>query len=213
MVEKTPKFKRRAEARPDEVLDAALELFLEKGFAATKVDDVARRAGLSKGAIYLYFSSKDTLLEAIVKRAIGPVAAETFERLAGFDGDPRAALKMIIAGLIGAMRDPKRIAIPKLIMREALQAPQIAEIYKRQVLAQAIPALTGLLQRGIDQGYLRPLDAELTIRSIVGPIALHLMLAEIFAIVPKDGLALDRLIENHLVILFDGLSARAEEQP
>ncbi|HTM77013.1 MAG TPA: hypothetical protein VL133_05240 [Devosia sp.] len=62
----------------------------------------------------------------------------------------------------------------------------------------------------MDQGYLRKLDAELTVRSVVGPIALHLMLAEVFGIVPKDGLALERLIENHLVILFDGLSMQPE---
>ena len=145
-----------------------------------------------------------------MRRAIGPIAAATFDRLAHFEGDPRMALRMVISGLIEALRDPKRIAIPKLIMHEALQAPHIAEMYRREVLDLAIPALMGLLQRGMDQGYLRPLDAELTVRSIVGPIALHLMLAEVFDIVPKDGLALERLIENHLAILFDGLSARPE---
>ncbi|HTM77012.1 MAG TPA: hypothetical protein VL133_05235, partial [Devosia sp.] len=71
----------------------------------------------------------------IVKRAIGPIAAMTFDRLANFEGDPRLALKMVIGGLIEALRDPKRIAIPKLIMREALQAPSIAEMYRREVLA------------------------------------------------------------------------------
>ena len=213
MKEKTPKFKRRAEARPDEVLDAALELFLEGGFAATKVEDVAKRAGLSKGTVYLYFPSKDALLEGIVKRAIAPLAAATFEQLAGFEGDPRIALRMVIGRLSEAMRDPRRIAIPALIMREATQFPQVAEMYKREVLGVAIPAVTALLQRGMDQGYLRQLDAELTVRSIVGPIGAHLMLAAIFGIMPKDGLALDRLVENHLSILFDGLSARPEAGP
>ena len=213
MKEKTPKFKRRAEARPDEVLDAALELFLEGGFAATKVEDVAKRAGLSKGSVYLYFPSKDALLEGIVKRAIAPLAAATFEQLAGFEGDPRVALRMVIGRLSEAMRDPRRIAIPAMIMREATQFPQVAEMYKREVLGLAIPAVTALLQRGMDQGYLRQLDAELTVRSIVGPIGAHLMLAAIFGIMPKDGLALDRLVENHLSILFDGLSARPEAGP
>lgn len=84
MIAKAPKFRRRAEARPDEVLDAALALFVEKGFAATKVEDVATRAGLSKGAVYLYFASKDALLEAIVRRAIAPIATVTFEQLEHF---------------------------------------------------------------------------------------------------------------------------------
>ena len=68
-----PKFRRRAEARPDEVLDAALDLFIENGFAATRVDDIAKRAGLSKGAVYLYFPSKEAIIEALVRRALVPV--------------------------------------------------------------------------------------------------------------------------------------------
>jgi AcrR family transcriptional regulator len=213
MIEKTPKFKRRAEARPDEVLDAALELFLEKGFAAAKVEDVARRAGLSKGSVYLYFPSKDALLEGIVKRAIAPVADEAMVPLAQFEGDPRVAITMIMRRLSEVMRDPKRMAIPGLIMREASQFPQIAQMYRREVLDRVIPALIGLLQRGIDNGYLREVDPELTVRSIIGPIGAHLVIAGVFGIVPADGLAIDRLIENHLSILFDGLSAKSEERP
>ena len=64
-----PKFRRRSEARPDEVLDAALELFVEKGFAATRVEDIATRAGVSKGTVYLYFPSKEAVLEGLVRRA------------------------------------------------------------------------------------------------------------------------------------------------
>ena len=213
MTDKSPKFKRRAEARPDEVLDAALELFLEKGFAAAKVEDVARRAGLSKGSVYLYFPSKDALLEGIVKRAIAPVADEAMVPLAQFEGDPRIAITMIMRRLSEVMRDPKRMAIPGLIMREASQFPQIAQMYRREVLDRVIPALIGLLQRGIDTGYLRKVDPELTVRSIIGPIGAHLVIAGVFGIVPADGLAIDRLIENHLSILFDGLSAKPGERP
>ena len=82
-------------------------------------------------------------------------------------------------------------------------------MYRREVLDRVIPVVETLIRRGIDQGYLRQVDANLTIRSIVGPIALHILMAEIFGIMPKDGLALDRLIDNHLTILFDGLSAPA----
>jgi len=212
MMDKEPKFRRRAEARPDEVLDAALEMFLEKGFAAAKVEDVAKRAGISKGLVYLYFPSKDALLEAIVHRAISPVADSALAQLAGIEGDPRTALKLVIGGLMASMLDPQRMAIPKLILREAWQFPKVAEMYRREVLDRAIPAVTALLQRGMDQGYLRKLDAELTVRSIVGPIAVHLMLAEVFDIAPKDGLAFERFMDNHLAILFDGLSVRPEAQ-
>ena len=210
-MDKEPKFRRRAEARPDEVLDAALEMFLEKGFAAAKVEDVARRAGISKGLVYLYFPSKDALLEAIVHRAISPVADSALAQLAEVEGDPRVALKQVIGGLMASMRDPQRMAVPKLVLREAWQFPRVADMYRREVLDRAIPAVSALLQRGMDQGYLRKLDAELTVRSIVGPIALHLMLAEVFDIAPRDGLAFERFMDNHLAILFDGLSAHPME--
>src|SRR5687767_9635670 len=85
-----PKFRRRAEARPDEVLDAALDLFIEKGFAVTRVEDIARRAGLSKGAVYLYFDSKEKILEGLVRRAIIPIAEHALSFARGYEGDRKS---------------------------------------------------------------------------------------------------------------------------
>jgi len=78
------------------------------------------------------------------------------------------------------------------------------------VLDRIFPVVTGLLERGMRDGYLRPLDPELTIRSIVGPVALHLILAEVFAVTPGAGLEMEKLIDNHLAILFDGLAVRGD---
>lgn len=202
-----PKFRRRAEARPDEVLDAALDLFIEKGFAATRVEDIARRAGISKGAVYLYFPSKEKILEGIVRRAIVPIAEHALSFVRGYEGDPRLVITMIMKMLAGRLNDPRIIAIPKLVVREVAGFPELGEMYRREVLDKVLPVVEGLLAKGIDQGYLRPVDPHLTIRSIIGPVMLHLIMAEIFHITPRDGLALDRFIENHLTILFDGLSA------
>lgn len=202
-----PKFRRRAEARPDEVLDAALELFVEKGFAATRVEDVARRAGLSKGTIYLYFPSKDALLEGLVRRAIVPIADSALAAIARADGDPRPVISMVMRMLALRMSDPKVAAIPKLMLRELRSFPDLAAIYRREVLDRVLPTVAALIARGVSLGYFRPVDPALTIRSLVGPIALHLALAEVFGIVPEGGLGMERLIENHLTILFDGLAA------
>jgi len=201
------KFRRRAEARPDEVLDAALELFTQKGFAATRVDDIAARAGISKGAVYLYFPSKEAILEGLVRRAVTPIADHALGMISHFEGDPRFAVSMVMKMIGGRLSDPKLLAVPRLIIREVVNFPHLAEMYRREVLDRVIPVVETLIRRGIDQGYLRQVDANLTIRSIVGPIALHILMAEIFGIMPKEGLALDRLIDNHLTILFDGLSA------
>jgi AcrR family transcriptional regulator len=204
-----PKFRRRAEARPDEVLDAALDLFTQKGFAATRVEDIAAKAGLSKGAVYLYFPSKEAILEGIVRRAIVPIADHALAIVSNYEGDPRFAVSMVMKLVAGKLRDPKLFAIPRLIIREVVHFPELAVMYRREVLDRVMPVVEQLIRTGIDRGYLRQVDPSLTIRSIIGPIVLHMLMAEIFGIMPPDGLALDRLIDNHLTILFDGLSAPA----
>jgi AcrR family transcriptional regulator len=209
---RVPKFRRRAESRPDEVLDAALDLFIERGFANTRVEDIAARAGLSKGAVYLYFPSKEAVLEGIVRRAIAPIAESALSVASSYAGDPRTLITLVLKTVAGRLADPKLIAIPKLMMREMINFPAFAEMYRREVLERVLPVITGLLRAGIEQGFLRPVDPELTIRSIVGPIMLHILLDEVFGIHPAGGLAMDRLIDNHLTILFDGLSAPQSER-
>jgi len=217
MAEKTsnrriPKFRRRAEARPEEVLDAALQLFTQKGFAATRVEDIAKLAGISKGSVYLYFPSKEALLEGLVRRAVVPVANNALEMAASFDGNPRVIITMMLSMVAIKLEDPNLIALPKVIMREALVAPKIAAMYRKEVLDRVLPAVEQLIKKGIDEGYFRDVDPELTVRSVIGPLLAHITIGEIFGIVPKDGLAIDRLIENHLTILFDGLSARKGDE-
>ena len=202
------KFRRRAEARPDEMLDAALELFMEKGFAATRVEDIASRAGVSKGTVYLYFPSKDALLEGLVRRAIVPVADSALAVVAAHDGHPREIITLVLKALGARFSDPRIVAIPKIVLREAAGFPHLAEIYRSAVLDRALPAFVALIRRGIAAGHLRPVDPELTLRSVIGPILAHVILAEVFGVTPRDGLELDRLIDNQLSILFDGLSAR-----
>lgn len=203
----SPKFRRRSEARPDEVLDAALALFVEKGFAATRVEDIAARAGVSKGTVYLYFPSKEAVLEGLVRRGILPIAESAIRKLGDLDGDPRIILSGAIRMLGGRFSDPQVRAIPKVVLREVVSFPHLAEMYRREVLDHVIPVVVSLIERGIAEGYLRPVDPELTVRSIVGPLVLHVLLAEVFGIVPKGGIEIEELIDNHLTVLFDGLSA------
>lgn len=201
-----PKFRRRAEARPDEILDAALALFSEQGFDGTRMEDVARRAGLSKGAVYLYFPSKKALLEGLIRRAISPVADSVLGQLEGYRGDPRPIIARTLQALGARLAEPGVAAVPKIILREAITAPEIAEMYRTEVLDRAIPALTALLAQGVEGGYIHPVDPELTVRSIVGPVLLHILLSEVFGIRPAGGLDVERLIRNHIDILGRGLA-------
>lgn len=200
-----PKFRRRAEHRPDEILDAALALFVEKGYAHTSVAEIARKAGVSKGAVYLYFPSKQAVLEGLVERAVSPVAAGALAAADFTSGDIRQTLRAMLTVVTTSLGDPKVFAVPRIVIREAAVAPEIAEMYRRAVFDTVFPAATGLIEQAISTGQMRPVDPELTLRSLIGPILAHLLLAEIFGIQPADGLALDRLIHNHLDILFNGL--------
>ncbi|MCI2400561.1 TetR/AcrR family transcriptional regulator [Aliiroseovarius subalbicans] len=200
-----PKFRRRAEDRPDELLDAAVALFIEQGYARTSVAQIAARAGLSKGAVYLYFPSKQAILEGLVARAITPVGAELMAQVAAEARDIRQMLTVFLTSLAQRLSDPATLAIPKIVIREAVVAPEIAQMYHDAVLAQALPIMIQLIQRGIDNGQFRDVDPEMTVRTVMGPVLVHIFLAEIFGIQPAGGLALDRLIDNHLTILFDGL--------
>lgn len=206
-----PKFRRRAEARPDEVLDAALHLFVEQGYAHTTVEQIARRAGLSKGAVYLYFPSKKALLEGLVRRAVGPVAGFLQNIGAGFRGDPRPVIAGFLKFAAAAISAPGTLAIPKLVIREVMTAPEIAQIYRTEVLERAMPALQALIAQGVEGGYIRKVDPEMAVRTVMGPIIAHLLLAEIFDIAPEGGLALDRLVETHAAILFAGLEPPGEK--
>jgi len=207
--ESKPKFRRRAEARPDEVLDAAVQLFAERGVAATTVEQIAKRAGLSKGAVYLYFPSKKALLEGLVHRAVAPIAEMAIGVIANYRGDPRPMIRQFLTTVVTNLDNNTSFTVPKLVMREAVNAPEIAQMYRDEVLDRAIPALTSLIAQGVEGGHIRVVDPELTVRSVMGPILMHIMLAEVFDIHPADGIALDRLIENHLTILFAGLEPEA----
>lgn len=202
-----PKFRRRAEARPEEVLDAALALFVEKGFASTRVEDIASRAGLSKGAVYLYFPSKEAILEGLVQRAVVPIAANALGFLSNYTGDPRPVISSVLKMVAHQLTQPGTVAIPKLLIREMIHFPELASMYRREVLDRVLPVLEQLIRNGIAEGHFRPIDPQLTIRTIVGPIVLHMLMAEVFGIVPAEGLAMEQLVDNHLAILFDGLSA------
>ncbi|HCQ66828.1 MAG TPA: TetR/AcrR family transcriptional regulator [Rhodobacteraceae bacterium] len=206
-----PKFRRRAEDRPDELLDAALTLFVAQGYAHTSVAQIATAAGVSKGAVYLYFPSKQAILEGLVKRAVTPVADRALAVANIAQGDLRATLRSLLGSIVVGLTDPKVFAVPKIVIREAVIAPEIAQMYRNAVLDRVLPFAIGLIRQGVDSGQLRAVDPELTLRTIMGPIVLHVLLSEIFDIRPERGLALDALAENHLDILLNGLFAQDPE--
>ncbi len=205
-----PKWRRRADARPDEVLDAALRLFVRNGFAATKVEEIATDAGLSKGAIYRYFSSKEEIFEQLVKRALAPVAQASTELAHTSTQPPPMLLKAIMTMVMNRMADPDTMALPRLVLMEAGRFPALAQAYRRQVIDRAIDALETILQRGIDEGIFRPVDTRLTVRNVIGPMLAHALLTQIFGIDEAAGDSPQTFVESHFDILLNGLSAQKD---
>lgn len=165
----TPR-QRRKQARPAELLAAALDHFVERGFAATKLDDVAAQAGVSKGTLYLYFGSKEELFKAVIRQGIFPVLDEGEALLAQHDGDARSLLQTMLLRwwqLVGATR---LAGIPKLMISEAGNFPDVAQYYYEHVILRGRDLMRRVLERGIAAGEFRAVDIESAIDVIFAPL-------------------------------------------
>lgn len=166
---------RRKEARPGELLDAALQLFVEKGFASTRVEEVAARAGVSKGTLFLYFPSKEELFKAVVRENIAGRFTEWNEELQQFSGDSAALVRYCMHSWWERIGNSAASGITKLVMSEAGMFPEIAAFYQQEVIAPGHDLLRRILQRGIDRGEFRPLQLEHAVYSLIAPMIFLLM--------------------------------------
>ncbi|MCB2113812.1 MAG: TetR/AcrR family transcriptional regulator [Parvularculaceae bacterium] len=200
-----PKFRRRADARPDEILDAALAVFTEKGFDAARVDDIAMRAGISKGAVYLYFNSKDALLRGLIEREVAP-AAHRLRALAEAGGDdPKSTLTLLVTAATQLLSDPRMFATPKLVLSVAPRFKEIAQFYRERVIDETIGAIASLHRRGVENGAFRDIDSDAVARMVIGPILVHAMRKHVLG--AKDAAPPDLRAKAHLQILFEGIAA------
>ena len=165
-----PPRQRRKESRPAELTAAALEQFVEKGYAATRLEDVAAQAGVSKGTLYLYFDGKEALFKAVVEEGIVPVLAAAEQQLAGYSGSASELLRRLLFGWWEQIGATRLAGVPKLVIAEARNFPAVAQYYHDAVLMRARALLRTLLQRGIERGEFRPLDLETTIDVIYAPL-------------------------------------------
>jgi TetR/AcrR family transcriptional regulator len=161
---------RRKQARPGELLDAALDLFVEKGFAATRVEEVAQRAGVSKGTLFLYFSSKEELFKAVVRENISGRFAEWGEELKVFEGSSEELLRYCMTSWWERVGATKASGIPKLMMGEARNFPELARFYQVEVVQPGNDLLQRILQRGVERGELRAVDPVYGLYAILAPM-------------------------------------------
>ena len=161
---------RRKEARPGELLEAALALFVEKGFAATRVEEVAARAGVSKGTLFLYFPSKEELFKAVVRENASRHLHDAFREVAGYAGTSAELLHEFIRRWWTQYGGTPAAGLTKLIMSEAANFPDLAQYYQDEVVQPSHELVRRIVQRGIDRGELREVDLTLAAHLIVAPL-------------------------------------------
>ena len=165
-----PRWERRKDARPQELLAAALDLFVERGFATTRLEDVAKRAGVSKGTLYLYFTNKEELFKAVVRNSVVPAIDAAEEDIAGFDGHSAELLRRVVHGWWDRMGKTNASGIIKLVMAEAKNFPDLGSFYQEEVMARGTRAIAGMLERAVARGEFRPVDINVMTQVLVAPI-------------------------------------------
>ena len=206
------KRERRKEARPGELLDAALDLFVEKGFAATRSEEVAARAGVSKGTLFLYFPTKEELFKAVVRENISGRFAEWEEEFAAFEGSTAEMVRYCLRVWWERIGATRASGITKLMISEARNFPELATFYQQEVIRPGTDLMRRILQRGVDRGEFAPIDVEYGVYGLVAPmIFLIMMKHSLGACAPQDyPLDAQRYVETMADILVNGLCARAE---
>ncbi|MDM0011784.1 TetR/AcrR family transcriptional regulator [Variovorax sp. J22P168] len=164
------KRERRKEARPGELLEAALDLFVDKGFAATRSEEVATRAGVSKGTLFLYFQSKEELFKAVVMENLGGRFPQWNREFEEFEGSTAEMLRYCMRVWWERVGTTKASGLTKLMMSEGRNFPELTEFYRREVVQPAHQLLRRILKRGIDSGEFAPVDINLAIYTVIAPM-------------------------------------------
>src|SRR5262245_31139886 len=206
------RWRRRKDARPAEILAAALECFAERGFAATRMDDVAARAGVTKGTVYLYFQSKEELFKALVRSELLP-NIERLEAVASMPGPAPAMIEGLLAVWAGHVYPSKMSVLPKLILSEAGNFPDLAKFYLDEVARRGLKLLRSILRRGVEAGEFRPIDVDHVAYCVIGPLLFSVLWRHSFG--PHDDAPLDiaALCRAHLDTLLNGLRRRGGAGP
>jgi len=163
---KRPRWQRRPEARPEEILAAALEVFGEQGFARTRLEDVARRAGVSKGTLYLYFDSKEELFRAMVRARVEATLAHAEEFIRNWRGTTPDLMRHFIRDYWAAMNQPEKIRLVKVVLSELGNFPELARWYYQQVILRLRRVIEQILARGIERGEFRSVPTAFTARAL-----------------------------------------------
>lgn len=207
---KQPRWARRKEARPQELLAAALDLFVERGYAATRLDDVAARAGVSKGTLYLYFANKEDLFKAVVRTNMVPALDEADQVIAGFEGPTAELFRVIMRAWWDKVGATQLSGLTKLIMAESANFPEVAAFYYEEVISRANDMVVRLLQRGIDRGEFRPVEPMQAMNVVIAPMLMLMMWKHSFTACRPEPIDAESYLAMYSDLLLNGIVKKAD---
>jgi AcrR family transcriptional regulator len=204
-----PRFQRRKEDRPAEITKAALAAFAEKGYAATRVDEVAKRAGVSKGLLYLYFKTKEDLFKAVIRSFLSPRIDALISNIEETELSAEEFLRgPFLAFAKSLPRSPAKILV-RLMIAEGPKHPDLIAWYWDNVVSRALAALHSLIERGVDNGEFRESALNEFPQLLVTPVLFSVVWLNIFQ--PHSSLDTDRFIEAHVEMVLDSIQVKTHE--
>ena len=201
-----PRFQRRKEDRPAEITEAALAAFAEKGYAATRVDEVAKRAGVSKGLLYLYFKTKEDLFKAVIRSFLSPRIDALISNIEETELSAEDFLRgPFLAFARSLPKSPAKILV-RLMIAEGPKHPDLIAWYWDNVVSRALAALRSLIERGVDNGEFRVSALNEFPQLLVTPVLFSVVWLNIFQ--PHSNLDTDRFIEAHVEMVLDSIKVK-----
>ncbi len=193
-----PRFRRRKEARPQEITEAALAAFAENGYAATRVDDVARRAGVSKGLLYLYFKTKEELFKAVVRSLVMPRIDALTASVDASNLTAEEFLRGPFLEFVKTMPGSPVSVVIRLLISEGRKHPDLVQFYWDNVVSRGLQTMSGLIERGVERGEFRRTAVADLPHLVIMPVVFSMVFKLLFE---QQELDTDRLIETHVDML------------
>jgi len=164
--DRVPRWQRRPESRPEEILEAALHVFGEQGFARTRLEEVARRAGVSKGTLYLYFKSKEDLFREMARACVSASVAQEEEFVRTFEGSTKDLLNQFIRRYWAKMNEPANLRLVRVVQLELTNFPELARFFFQEVILRMRSLIQSIIELGIERGEFRPVNPGFAARAL-----------------------------------------------
>lgn len=206
VISKGPRWQRKKDVRPQEILDAAAELFVEQGYSATKVSQIARKAGVTAGTLYVYYKNKEAILQEVVMNTVNSIFDESDAILEKYDGSAEGLLSILIQKWFEAVGGGSKIAgIPKLVVAESSNFPELADFFVKRVLDPAYKYICRVLEYGVSKGTFQINDIPMTAYMILSTLHSAILDPHSLNIAKKLGLSMESFEEKLRGLILNGI--------